>query len=145
MRIPSLLFRLLLWLSWSRIRLQYGRPGFNPQVGKIPWRRERLPTPVFCPREFHGLYRPWGCKESDTTERLSHTHCLLSTMQSLIQITQDSPHREEFDKTSTLNVLESYLHLRFWHLTQAVKRGNLSCLSQSPMRLMWLKCFSSPS
>ena len=26
----------------------------------MPWRRERLPTPVFCPREFHGLYSPWG-------------------------------------------------------------------------------------
>ena len=36
-----------------------------------PWRRERLPTPVFWPEEFHGLYSPWGCKESDTTERLS--------------------------------------------------------------------------
>ena len=24
------------------------------QVGKIPWRRERLPTPVFLPGEFHG-------------------------------------------------------------------------------------------
>ena len=34
-----------------------GRPGFNPWVGKIPWRRERLPTPVFWPREFHGLYK----------------------------------------------------------------------------------------
>ena len=21
--------------------------GFNPRVGKSPWRRERLPTPVF--------------------------------------------------------------------------------------------------
>ena len=44
------------------------RPGFDPWIGKIPWRRERLPTPVFCPREFHGLYRSWGCKESDMTE-----------------------------------------------------------------------------
>ena len=40
-------------------------------VGKIPWRRERLPTPVFWPGEFHGLYSPWSRKESDTTERLS--------------------------------------------------------------------------
>ena len=40
-------------------------------VGKIPWRRERLPTPVFWPRKFHGLYSPWGHKELDTTERLS--------------------------------------------------------------------------
>ena len=36
-----------------------------------PWRRERLPTPVFWPGEFHGLYSPWGHKESDVTERLS--------------------------------------------------------------------------
>ena len=34
-------------------------------------RRERLPTPVFWPGEFHGLYSPWGCKESDTAEWLS--------------------------------------------------------------------------
>ena len=44
-----------LWLSWERICLQCGRPGFNPWVGKIPWRRERLPTPVSWPGEFHGL------------------------------------------------------------------------------------------
>ena len=31
-----------------------GRPGFDPWVGKIPWRRESLPTPVFWPGEFHG-------------------------------------------------------------------------------------------
>ena len=32
---------------------------------------ELLPTPVFWPGKFHGLYRPWGGNESDTTERLS--------------------------------------------------------------------------
>ena len=31
---------------------------------------ERLPSPIFWPREFHGLYSSWGCKESDMTERL---------------------------------------------------------------------------
>ena len=51
--------------------LQCGIPGFDPWIGKIPWRKERLPTPVFWPREFHGLYRPWGHKESDMTEWLS--------------------------------------------------------------------------
>jgi len=35
------------------------------------WRRDRLPTPVLWPEEFHGLYSPWGHKESDMTERLS--------------------------------------------------------------------------
>jgi len=35
--------------------LQCRRPGFNPWVGNIPWRRERLPTPIFWSGEFHGL------------------------------------------------------------------------------------------
>ena len=52
------------WLSWLRIRLQCQRPGFDPWVGKIPWRKEQLPTPVFWPGKFHGLYSPWGLRES---------------------------------------------------------------------------------
>ena len=47
-----------------------GDLGLIP-VGKIPWRRELLPIPVFWPGEFHGLYSPWGHKELDTTEHLS--------------------------------------------------------------------------
>ena len=53
------------------IHLQCSRSGFDSWIGKIPWRRERLPTPLFWPGECHGLYSLWGCKESDTTERLS--------------------------------------------------------------------------
>ena len=52
--------------SWQR-----RWPGFDPCVGKIPLRRERLPTPVFWSREFRRLYSPWDCKELDTTEWLS--------------------------------------------------------------------------
>ena len=53
-------------------------PGFDPWVGKIPWRRKWQPTPVLLPGKFHGLrslvdYSPWGHKESDTTEQL-HFH-----------------------------------------------------------------------
>ena len=33
-----------------------GSVYYDSWVGKIPWRRERLPTPVFWPGEFHGLY-----------------------------------------------------------------------------------------
>ena len=39
----------LCFLFLPRICLQYGRPRFDLWVGKIPWRRERLPTPVFWP------------------------------------------------------------------------------------------------
>ena len=51
---------LLLAQCEERIHLQCKRPGFDPWVGKSPWRRERLPTPVFWPGEFHGL---WGCRD----------------------------------------------------------------------------------
>ena len=51
--------------------IQFRTPGFDPWVGKILRRRERLLTPVFWPGEFRGLYSLWGCKELDTTERLS--------------------------------------------------------------------------
>ena len=50
----------------------------NPWVGKIPWRRERLPTPIFWPGESHRLYSPCSCKELDTTEQLSLLCFLLS-------------------------------------------------------------------
>ena len=47
----------------------WGRPGFDPWVGKIPWRRKWQPTPVFLPGKSHGWriligYSPWGLKES---------------------------------------------------------------------------------
>ena len=76
---PSFLLSNSFPLSWASLVVQLVR---NPPavwgtcVGKIPWRRERLPTPVFWPGEFHGRYSPWGRKESDMTEWLS---CSLSS------------------------------------------------------------------
>ena len=63
------------WTSWSSLIAQL--------VKKIPAMQETLVQclgwedaleqgkathPVFWPGEFHGLYNPWGHKESDTTE-----------------------------------------------------------------------------
>ena len=36
-----------------------------------PLEKEKAITPVFWPGEFHGLYSPWSCNESDSTEKLS--------------------------------------------------------------------------
>ena len=40
-------------------------------LGSILELGRSLPTPVFWPGEFHGLYSSWGCKELDMTELLS--------------------------------------------------------------------------
>ena len=38
----------------TRDHMQFRRCGFNPWVGKIPWRRKWQPTPVFLPGKSHG-------------------------------------------------------------------------------------------
>ena len=55
----------------KKILLQCDKRGFDSSVGKMRWRREQLPTPVFWPGEVHGPFSPWGHKESDMTEHLS--------------------------------------------------------------------------
>ena len=59
---------LLWWFRWWRICLQCRGPWLNSWVGKIPWRRKWLPTPVSLPGESHRQRRPegyslWDCKE----------------------------------------------------------------------------------
>ena len=60
--------------------------GFDPWVGEILWRRERLPTPVFWSGKFHGH------KELDTTERLSlslHFPLLVRNLTNIWEILRD--------------------------------------------------------
>ena len=68
------------WLSGKESACKCRRPGFDPWVMKIPWRREWQPTAVFLPGKSYGQrslvgYSPWGRKESDTTE---HVHAQAS-------------------------------------------------------------------
>ena len=93
------------------ICLHCGRPGFDPWVGKIPWRREWQPTPEFLPAEFHGQrslagYSPWGHTESDTTMWLTLTKVLL-------------------------NIQTTFLILRAWH---AQTRDGKESLVVLPLR-----------
>ena len=56
-----------------------GDLGLIPGLGRYPGARERLPTPVFWPGKFHGLYSLWGHKESDKTEGLLFSLMLCRT------------------------------------------------------------------
>ena len=51
--LSKVCFRLTWWLSCKESACQCRRHGFDPWVGKIPWRRERLSTPVFLPGKSH--------------------------------------------------------------------------------------------
>ena len=60
---------------------RHRRHGFDPWVGKIPWRRPWQPTPVFLPGEPHGQriladFSPWGAECHTCLRRFSmHTRC----------------------------------------------------------------------
>ena len=71
-------FFFLMFLSfWTCLVAQLGK---NPPAMQETWvwslgwedllRREWLPISVFWFGEFHELYSPWDCKESDMTEQL---------------------------------------------------------------------------
>ena len=77
------------WLSGKEPTCQCKRHGFDPWVGKIPWRRKWQPTLVFLPGKCYGQKEPGELqsmgsqKESDVTERLtqellSPSLCLLN-------------------------------------------------------------------
>ena len=56
------------------------RPGFNPWVGKIPWRRIWQPTSVFFPEESPWTEKPGGLqsmglqKVGHDSSDLAHGH-----------------------------------------------------------------------
>ena len=71
----------------KRTCLQCRRPGLDSWVGKIPWKRECLPTPVFLAAESWteepGRLQSVGHNESDTTEQLTHTRICIHIAESL--------------------------------------------------------------
>ena len=74
-------------LGWQRIHLQCGRPGFDPWVGEIPWRRAWQPTPVFLPGESPWTEEPGRLQvtKSQTQLRDSAQHMLVSSLSFLLQ------------------------------------------------------------
>ena len=74
-------------LAVKNLPANAGDMGLIPGSGKIPWRREWQPTPVFLLGKFHGQrrlagYSPWDHKERGMTERLNHKRQTLKTRSS---------------------------------------------------------------
>ena len=63
------------WLSGKESACNAGNPGSIPQAGRSPGWGMAAHSSILAWRipwtEEAGGYRPWGCKESDTTERLT--------------------------------------------------------------------------
>ena len=82
----------VMWETWVRSLL-----------GKIPWRRERLPTPVFWPGESHGL-------QSMESQRVGHDWVTFTFPLNNLQMSQNVVNPEK-KKTKSKNTLYSMLQL----------------------------------
>ena len=110
----------LWWLTWRRICLPCRRPGFDPWVRKIPWRREWQPTLVFSPGKSHGRrsltgYSLWGHK---SWTRLS---CYTTTL--IIEKWDHGHHRSAVGQCGTVVLKKEFIgpghHLRPVHADRA--------------------------
>ena len=110
----------------ERIFLQCRRPGFNPWVGKIPWRRKWQPTQVFLPGKLYGQtslvgYSLSGHKELDMTEQLALSLSPSEIINSLgaiyfLFISNDIKYRVTCIKIGhSLEINRYELSLRFYH------------------------------
>ena len=108
---------------------RHKRHGFDPWVGKIPWRSSWQLTPVFLPGESHGQrslagHSPWGHKESDIT---------LSLLAQSIPVSYLSNIKVNFSFTELLKLNSKCLCLWGWE-------DKIFC-RMSP--LVWLNCKES--
>ena len=77
--------------KWKRVRLQCGRPGFDSWVGKVPWRRDRLPTPVFLGFSDDSDSKEFTCNVGDIVRK----NLLEEGMASPLQYScLENPHRQ---------------------------------------------------
>ena len=101
--------------QWVKNRPQCRRPGFDPWVGRIPWRRERLPTPVFWPGEFHGLYIVHGVIKSQT--QLSDFHF---TLLQIVSVPEEENKKKGHEKILEEIMVENFP--KMGKLTQSDKK-----------------------
>ena len=64
------------WLSSRKSACQCKKPRFDPWIGKIPWRREWLPTPVFFTGKSHGQRSLVGYTVHGVAKELDMIWCL---------------------------------------------------------------------
>ena len=102
-------------------------------------RRKWLPTPVFQPGEFHGLYSPWGHKELDVTEWLS--------LHSKVALVVKNPPanagdiRDEGSISGSVRSLEEGMAIHSsvlaWRIPRTEEPGRLQSIGSQRVRHNW--------
>ena len=111
--------------------LQCRRPEFDPWVGKIPWRREQLCTPVFWPGELMDCI-VHGVTESDTTERLHGSLCCSRFPKQGVELHFPAP---EPVAAKNIKSVSFYVKWAWVHSTHQIQRLNTKYIHSMNNRL----------
>ena len=107
------------------------------QVGKIPWRRERLPTLVFWPREFHGLYCLWGSqrvRHAWATFTAQTVKCLPAMWETRVwSLGREDPLEKEMATHSSIHA---------WKIPWTEEPGRLQSMGSQRVRHDWVTSLS---
>ena len=107
------------------------------QVGKIPCRRERLPTLVFWPREFHGLYCPWGSqrvRHAWATFTAQTVKCLPAMWETRVwSLGREDPLEKEMATHSSIHV---------WKIPWTEEPGRLQSMGSQRVGHDWVASLS---
>ena len=79
-----------------------------------PLEKEWVPTPVFWPGEFQGLYSPWGHKELDMTATFTS---LVLKFLSHILLLEELKLGSPLDARTSVPALETQSHISIWGWT----------------------------
>ena len=106
------------FLLLVNLHVKCGRPGFDPWVGKIPWRRAWQPTPVFLPGESPWTEEPGGL-QSMGSPRAGHGRATKHTTQ--LENTHPSSFKSKSSQINNSGLASSIYWL--FQVTESEQRG----------------------
>ena len=100
--------------------------GTRDLVGRIPWSRKWLPTPVFLPGKSHGQrslagHCPWGRNESDMTEHACTAIFFTKVVEKILTW------------IVYFSSCQTQQHQKWWVLPEYQVRALVSCIQPGPV------------
>ena len=120
-----------------------GDPGFDPWVGKIPWRRKWQPTPVLLPGKSHGqamglhggamgslkVGHDWVASLSFFLQNFVHKAlCSINTRDMVLSLGQEDPLEEEMTTHSIILA---------WKIQWTEEPGRLQSMGSQRVQHNW--------
>ena len=117
-------FGLPWWLRQKRICLQCGRSGFDPWVGKVPWKMAWQPSPVCLPGESPWTEEPGGLQSMGIESRTWATKHRTATLWENVQ-----GHHHHYDYNSLEKYIHVYLCKRYKLFRNKFYKEDVGCMS----------------